>query len=306
MKKFRSILVAAALLAAVAIGLVLAQDKPAAPAPRPDDEKAIREVSEAIARAFEKGDAAAFAAFFTEEGEYQDEDKDIIRGRDALTKSYAAFFAKRPELKVESKIDKIRFLGKDTAVEEGTFTVTAKGTPPNASKYSTLYARQDGKWMVALLKEWGDEKANESNIEDLAWLIGSWESDSAGSKAKTKYEWSENKKFIKCQFSVQIKLKDKTVDSTGTQVIGVDPAVGLIRAWTFDSDGGVGEATWIWDGDKWIIESSASLSDGTDLTATNFLTRVGDDGFTWRSVKRTADGQLLPDLPLVKAKRVKE
>src|SRR6266850_2546788 len=106
MKKNWSILAAVGLLTAVAIGFVLGQDKPATPgpAPRPNDEKAIREVSEAIARAFEKGDAAAFVAFFTEEGEYQDEDKDIVRGREALTKSYAAFFAKRPELKVETKI----------------------------------------------------------------------------------------------------------------------------------------------------------------------------------------------------------
>jgi uncharacterized protein (TIGR02246 family) len=307
MKKHWSMIATVGAVAVVAIGFVLAQDKPPAKeTPRPDDEKAIRDTSDAIAKAFEKGDAAAFAAFFTEEGEYQDEDKDIIRGRDALTQAYAKFFAKRPELKVETKIDKIRFLGKDTAVEEGTFTVKAKDTPPNASKYSTLYTRQDGKWMIALLKEWGDDKENEANIEDLAWLIGSWESDGDGSKAKTKYEWSENKKFIKSQYTVQIKLKDRTVDSTGTQVIGVDPAVGLIRAWTFDSDGGVGESTWVWQDDKWVIESSASLADGTDLTATNFLTRAGDDAFTWRSVRKVADGVPQPDSGIVKVKRVKQ
>jgi len=307
MKKHWSLIATVGVVAVVAIGLVLAQDKPPAKeAPRPDDEKAIRETSEAIAKAFEKGDAAAFAGFFTEEGEYQDEDKDIVRGREALTQAYAKFFAKRPELKVETKIDKIRFLGKDTAVEEGTFTVKAKDTPPNASKYSALYARQDGKWMIAVLKEWGDDKANEANIEDLAWLIGAWESEGDGSKAQTKYEWSDSKKFIKCQYTVKIKLKDKTVDSTGTQVIGVDPAVGLLRAWTFDSDGGVGEATWIFDGDKWVIESSASLADGTDLSATNFLTRSGDDAFTWRSVQKSADGVPQPDSGIVKVKRVKQ
>jgi uncharacterized protein (TIGR02246 family) len=307
MKKHWSLIATVGVVAVVAIGLVLAQDKPPAKeTPRPDDEKAIRETSEAIAKAFEKGDAAAFAGFFTEEGEYQDEDKDIVRGREALTQAYAKFFAKRPELKVETKIDKIRFLGKDTAVEEGTFTVKAKDTPPNASKYSALYARQDGKWMIAVLKEWGDDKANEANIEDLAWLIGAWESEGDGSKAQTKYEWSDSKKFIKCQYTVKIKLKDKTVDSTGTQVIGVDPAVGLLRAWTFDSDGGVGEATWIFDGDKWVIESSASLADGTDLSATNFLTRSGDDAFTWRSVQKSADGVPQPDSGIVKVKRVKQ
>jgi hypothetical protein len=37
----------------------------------------------------------------------------------------------------------------------------------------------------------------------------------------------------------------------------------------------------------------------------NFLTRNGDDAFTWRSVKRTVGGEDLPDLPEVKVKRVK-
>jgi hypothetical protein len=47
------------------------------------------------------------------------------------------------------------------------------------------------------------------------------------------------------------------------------------------------------------------LADGSDTTAQNLMTRNGDDGFTWRSVKRTLDGEMLPDLPAVKVARVK-
>src|SRR5262245_22307443 len=88
----------------VAAGLLFAQNKPAPTAdtaPRPADEKAIREAAQGLARAFEKGDAKAISAFWTEEGEYIDEGGTPIQGRAALEKAYSTFFAKRPELKTE-------------------------------------------------------------------------------------------------------------------------------------------------------------------------------------------------------------
>src|SRR5262249_19041984 len=169
------------------------------------EEADIRKASEVFARTFEKGDAKAVGAFFTQEGEYVDENGEPIRGRDALEKAYAQFFAKRAELKVTSKTDKVRFLGKDTAVEEGTFTVHAKNRPANSSRFSTLYVREDGRWRVAMLKEWGDDKNNQPKVGDLAWLIGSWESDGPDMLARTTYDWVENKKFIRCRFNITSK-----------------------------------------------------------------------------------------------------
>ena len=92
----------------------------------------------------------------------------------------------------------------------------------------------------------------------------------------------------------------------GRQVIGVDPATGLLRSWTFDADGGIGEATWTWDEGRWAIDSAGTLADGSGTTALNFLTKTGPDSFTWKSVKRIVDGQSLPDLGPVTVKRVRE
>ena len=292
----------------VAAGLIFAENKQAPTgdaSSRPADEKAIREAAQGLARAFGKGDAKAMAAFWTEEGEYVDGGDVPLRGRAALEKAYGEFFAKREELKVEAKTDAIHFIGKDAAVEEGTFTVHAKGSPPDASRYSALHVRQDGKWLVALLKEWSDEEANQSKLDDIAWIIGTWKSDSGDVQAQTEYEWAENKKFIRCKYTVTNK-KDKAAPGTGTQVIGVDPTLGLIRAWTFDSDGGIGEATWTFEGDRWVIQSSGTLADGSDTTATNFLQRKGDDAFTWRSVQRTLDDEKLPDIGPIQVSRVKK
>jgi uncharacterized protein (TIGR02246 family) len=295
----------AGLLAAAVTGFLVAQDRPAADKPAGDaraaDEAAVREASQALARAFEKGDARAVAACWTPEGEYVDDNGNHIRGRAALEKAYAGFFAKRPELKVESKTTAVRFLGRDTAAEEGTFTVRAKNGPADASRYSALYVRQDGRWLVAMLKEWGDDATSRADLQDLAWLIGAWETDGDGPRAQTTYEWAENKKFIRCRYSVA--AGQGATGSHGTQVIGVDPATGRLRSWTFDSDGGIGEAAWDWDGDHWAIDSDATLGDGTRTTATNFLTPAGDNAFTWRSVQRRLDGDSQPDIGPVKVRR---
>jgi uncharacterized protein (TIGR02246 family) len=308
MKSKWSLLAVVGILAMVASGLIIAQEKPAAEAAakteRKDDDAAIREAAQAFARAFEKGDAKAVGQFFTDEGEYRDDSGEIINGRAALEKAYSGFFAKRPELKVEGKTNSIRFLGKDTAIEEGTFTVRAKDAPPNSVRYSSLFVRQDGRWLIALLKEWGEDAgARAPKLEDLDWLIGAWEADAPERQVRTTYQWVANKKFIRGQFTIKDK-KENAETSAGTQVIGIDPASGLVRSWTFDSEGGIGEANWSRDGERWVIQSAGTLPDGSQTTAVNFLAKSGDNGLSWRSVERTLDGEKQPDIPAVKAKRL--
>lgn len=269
---------------------------------RVKDETAIRAAVQNFAAAFQAGDAKALTALFTDEAEYLDEGNPPIHGRDVLAKSYSEFFAKRKELKATAKTDSIRFLGPDTAVEEGTFTVTVKDAPSNVNRYSALYVRQGDKWLIALLKEWQDNTTYKAALEDLAWLIGTWESTSPEATAKTTYTWTANKSFIRAEFSITPK-KEGEKTTAGVQIIGVDPAVGRIRSWLFGSDGGIGEATWGWDGERWVIDSAGTLADGTTTAAINFLARSGSDTFTWRSVSRVHAGARLADLPAVTVKR---
>jgi uncharacterized protein (TIGR02246 family) len=307
MKRKVGMFAAACVVVAVVVGLNTGQEqarKPVdeSPPPRPE-EAAVRQASQAFARAFEKGDDKALADLFTAEAEYVDEGGKGVRGRAELAKAYAQFFAKRAELKAEAKTTAIRFLGRDVAVEEGVFTVRSKYAPHSASRYSTLFVRQDGRWLIAMIKEWGDDETARPRLDDLAWLIGTWEADGPEQHARTAYQWAENKKFIRCEFKITQKKDNKTL-SAGTQVIGVDPADDTMRAWLFDSEGGIGESTWTWDGERWVIDSRATLADGSATSATNFLTRKGDDAFTWRSVKRTLDEEHLPDIGPVTVMRI--
>jgi uncharacterized protein (TIGR02246 family) len=280
-----------------------ADPKPAATSDndRPADVAAVREATKQFARAFEKGDAQAVAAAFTESGEYLNDDAPPIHGRAAMAKAYADFFAKKTDRKLESKSNKVRFVGQDTAVEEGTFSIKAQDQPTRSSRYSALFVRQEGKWQIAMLKEWGDNSTEQAEITDISWLIGTWESTGGDAHARTTYEWAPNKKFIIARYTVTPKDGKPIV---GTQVIGVDPSTSTIRSWTFDADGGIGEATWTWDDGRWAIDSDATLPDGLDSTALNFLTKTGPDSFSWKSVKRTLEGDQLPDIGPINVKRV--
>jgi uncharacterized protein (TIGR02246 family) len=266
---------------------------------RPADEDAIRKSSADFVKAMEKGDAKAVAAFWTEQGEYIGDDGTTIRGRKAIEAAYEKTFGKVKKLKLDITVESIRFPSKDTAIEEG-YAKAFKGgaEQPTTSRYSVLHVREGGRWLMALLREWPDEGVS---LRDLDWLIGAWEGKTPDAEIRTTYEWDGKKNSIRCHFT--IKQPEHTL--VGTQVILRDPRTGSLRAWLFDDDGGFGDSVWSRDGKRWLIEASGVQSDGGELTATNILTPVDKDSFTWQSTERTLDGEQLPNVPPVKVRRVK-
>ena len=307
----KKLLVASGLLVAATLGFRTGQanfgdDEPVAKKPaaknaqgakRQSDEAAIRKQSAAFVQAFEKGDAKALAALWTEEGEYIDDEATTYRGRAAIAAAYAQFFAKNPKVKLELNIDSIRFLSRDTAVEEG-YAKAHAGKADTSSRYSVLHVREKGKWLMALVREWPNEGAD---LRDLDWLIGTWVADTGSTQVKTTYAWDEGKKFIRVRFSI----KDKERTLGGSQMIGKDPRTGKLRSWVFEGSGGIGEATWSQDGKRWIIEATGVQADGSEMTATNIMTVLDRDSFTWQSTDRTVDGESIGNLPPVKVRRVK-
>jgi uncharacterized protein (TIGR02246 family) len=304
MNRSQVTVVVAVLVGAAAVGWTWAEDDAKPVAGREADDAAIRKVSAEFARAISAGDAKTVAAFWTESGEYRADEAAPIQGRAALEKAYAEFLAKRPKVFAEAKIDGIRFLGKDTALEEGKFTVkpTGPASPAVTRHYTTLYAREGGQWKFALVKEWAPDAAG-AELTDLAWLVGTWGTKQGDREATSTYEWAGDKKFLKVHFAVKDVKAGKELTS-GVQVIGVDPATRTIRSWLFGSDGAIGEANWSWDGEQWTVDSTGSLADGGSTTARNFLRRTTADAFTWHSVLRTDNGKRLPDIAPVNVTRV--
>jgi uncharacterized protein (TIGR02246 family) len=265
---------------------------------RPADRDAVRKALDGFVAAFQKGDGKAVAARWTAEGEYTDDEGTTFRGRPALEKSYAEFFAKNPGNSLQVEVGTIRFPSRDNAVVEGHFKLRDKGGELVVSRCSFLYTREDGQWLIAIAREWpGDGRS----LRDLEWLVGTWEAKRDGTVVSTKYEWTANKSFIRAQFSI---TQDGQTQS-GMQMIGKMPSTGGLHMWTFEDAGGIGDADITRDGKKWVHAARGSTADGRVLTATNILTPIDADSFLWQAVERTLDDEPLPDLAPIKVVRVK-
>ncbi|WP_152052443.1 YybH family protein [Tautonia marina] len=272
----------------------------AAPPSGDDDHAAVRAVMESFVTAFNAADPKALAGHWTAQGEYIDEEGATIRGREALEEGFTAFFEGAPKAQAEVKSDALRFLSPNLAVDEGRVTVRfedARGT--TRAFYTALLAREEDQWRLASLHEMTDTGPS---LEALDWLVGEWKStDPAGTEIATRYSWNATKTFLTGHFTIE--FGDRTLD--GVQVIGIDPATGGIRSWTFEAEGGIGEADWEQDDpDHWVFVAEATLADGASLTATNILRRIDENTFTLQSVNRAIDEQELPDMPPVRVSRV--
>ena len=265
---------------------------------RKADRAGIDGQREAFLKAFESGDAERVASFWTANGELIGDDGSTYRGRAAIEKAYRERFSSKKKRRAEVQSDSLRFPSKDTAVEEGYFKVRVDNAEPTTSRYSVLHVREDGKWLMAVVREWPAETVS---LRDLEWLIGTWVAKSDDAEVNTTYEWLWDKSFIRVQFT--IRQKDRTL--RGFQMIGKDEASGELRSWTFESEGGFGEATWSRDGKKWVLDAAGRLSDGSALAATNVLIPLDQDSFTWQTVKRSISGEEVEELPPVKVNRVK-
>ena len=317
MRKKRLLVGAAAILAAVAgVGAILAwqprgstanaseraevgeQEKEASP-----DEIAIRKTGGDFIKAFNAGDAKAIAALWTKEGEYLQADGDELKGRDAIEKDFAEFFKNNPKATVEIGVSSLRVLGKNVAIEEGTTRMRLPRTKATGeARFSVLLVREDDRWRMASVREWVPDAAEMASLNDLSWLVGDWTAQGKDTAVRITYAWDEDKTTIRGRYTVTRKGK---LESSGTHVIGKDPIRGL-RAWTFDSSGAFGESFWWRDEDKWIIEASGSLPNGSELTAMNILVPINHDTFTWQSVDRALAGTELPDVSPVRVTRVKK
>jgi uncharacterized protein (TIGR02246 family) len=307
MNKIVSLVVGGGLLALLAAGVSSSGHGQAGPQAKEGDDKereadreALRKSAYDFVQAFEKGDAKALADQWTEQGEIRDDSGAVLRGRAAIEKAYAVHFREKPKSKIEIDIRSIRFLSRDTAIEQGVLRLKPAGAElPTSTRYSALHVREDGKWKIAGVQESG---ATEDKLEDLAWLIGDWEVKGKDKEVQMKFAWNAKKTQIRNQFSVKEGGK---VAASGIQIISQDPQSGQLRSWHFDDDGGHGQSMWFRDGNRWAMDSLGVLADGRETAATNVLTRLNDDAFVWRSTQRTLVGTPVSDTEPVKVVRVK-
>lgn len=269
-----------------------------------DDVAAIRQRIASYAAAYNRHDAQALADHCAENAVYVDHDTgERIEGRAAIAEMFQGLFQGDERSQLSVTVDSIRLIPPNVAIEDGSAEIISADGQPTSSSYTAVHVKQSGAWYLDSVRETqtpSPPSAEPTQLDQLAWLVGEWLDEDENASIRTHWNWSKNKRFITSAFSISVENR---IELEGTQIIGWDPAQQRIRSWVFDSDGGFGEAVWRRAGNQWTVESTSTLSDGSQGSATNIYTRLDENSFTWKSVDRQVNGEAQPDIDEVTVRR---
>jgi uncharacterized protein (TIGR02246 family) len=257
-------------------------------------------------KAFNSGDAKACAGFYTEDGDYTDQEGHHYKGRAALEKLYEKVFAANKGAKLAIHVISARMVTPDVGIEDGVTEVTSPdGGPPSMAAFTAVAVKKDGVWYLESVRDSVyHPPSNSVHFEDLEWLIGEWAGEAEkGQSGTASYEYAENRNFIVSHFATTLNGIPVV---GGTQWIGWDAIDKQVRSWSFYSGGGIGEAVWTHEGNKWLLKVTARMSAGKKASATIVVTKVDDDHMIWQITQLTVDGKEIPDPAPQKLKRVRE
>jgi len=266
-----------------------------------DDADAIRLIDEAFIRAYEAGDAKAVAAHFTADAEYVDESGDVFAGRDAIEECLAQFFEENPHCRLEINADSVRTISPGVVVQDGTTSVMRSETlAPVECRYTTVYVKTDGKWLVASVRDSAPRNLREhaTQLQQLDWLKGDWIDESDDAIVNFSCDAVDNGNFLLRKFTIVV---DGVEAISGTQRIGWDSLTGRLRTWIFDSEGAYGEGLWHQDveNDRWVLKTTGVMADGQTASSTSLYTFVNDHTMTWQSIDHEIAGIQQPDSDVI-------
>ena len=269
--------------------------------PTPDD-ATIRQAVQSYVEAYNRGDAAAVAAHWSDDGEYVSPSGESFKGRKKIEAALKEFFKENQGSQLQVSPASVKFPSPGRATETGTAIVTRPGQAQKETQYSATYVKKGNHWKLASVRE---EEApvvapSYEHLKELEWLIGEWVDADENATVETSYQWARDKSFITASFSVHLGGR---LDLQGTQVIGWDPVKRTIRSWVFDSKGGFGEGVWTKQGSQWLAKASSVLASGEKASAINIFTYVDAKTMTFQSIGREVGGEPMPNINEVKIVR---
>jgi len=274
-----------------------------------EDEKSIRKAVASYVDAFNRQDAPKVAGHWSPEAVYVTPiDGRRVIGRKAIEAQFASLFDTAKGLKINVVVDSIQFVSPNVAVEQGQATFIRPDAAVQVTGYSAVHVRRDGAWLLDRVEEKVVEvpESNYQHLKGLEWLVGVWVDEDQAGRIETVCHWTKNQNFLHRAFTVS---DQQGVHLSGMQIIGWDAVEERVRSWTFDSDGGF--ATGIWSADEndakepesWHVRKKGHTASGHTTSAVNVLTRRGEAAFAFKSVSRTFDGQILPNIAEVTVTR---
>jgi uncharacterized protein (TIGR02246 family) len=308
MKTLRRLALAGGLAVLVVVGGYVATGRRPSVAeelPARAKEGTVKDRRDKFIAAFNRGDAKAVASFWAEDATYTDQVGNEHKGREAIEKLYAKVFAARKGAKLAIHSTSSKMLSPDVALNDGITEVTpADGGPGTLARFTAILVKKDSEWLLQSVRDSvAVPPSNAGHLEELEWLIGDWTGEAKGESGTASFQWAENDNFIVSEFAT---TRNGIPVHGGTQWIGWDALDKQVRSWSFYSGGGFGEAVWTKNGKLWSLETKARTADGKRVSATNIITRTGDDQMTWQMTKLTVDGKSLADPRPLRLKRVPE
>lgn len=266
------------------------------------DEPAIRKSVDDYTAAFNRGDVEGMATGWSENGIWIHADGSRTEGLTAIREVLAEGQAGKGVLEIVDS--KIRMVTPSVAIEEGTARLTVDGNVIGEERYEAIHVSTTNGWKLSSLRELpADQSAptGNPNLAELAWMVGDWVDESADARIVSRVEWSRNQAFLVNNFSAEFSGEQESLE--GVQVIGWDPARGVIRSWIFDSDGALGEGTWQPRNGTWVVRSNITLSDGRQASSTMIYSPQDQNSYVWQAIGRKVDNQFLPNIPKVRVVR---
>jgi ketosteroid isomerase-like protein len=280
------------------------------------DLAAIRTAIASYVAAFNRGDAPGLAGHWTAEGEFFLADGSQLQGHEALQQDFAAYFQQSPGARLELLETALQAVSPTEVTETGVARVQrGNDAPAHDSHYQAVHVKTPQGWKIRTVREQddlpesdlaqsggeelGEQPTHYPQLQPLEWMVGTWVDE--GANVETTCRWTSNKNFLMHSFRAELP---GGADFEGTQVIGWDPREATLRSWMFDSDGGFAVGRWTSEEGRWRVQMLSVLPDGRQASATNVYEQLENDQLGFRSIGRQVDGELLPDIPLVKMSRI--
>ncbi len=269
-----------------------------------DDEKAIRNIVRSYQEAYNAQDPSKLASYWDSDGTFINPvTGETATGKEAIEKLFSEKFSQNKKRHLEVTVKQITFPDKDEAIENGLMQIKIDDQPTQEVAYEAEYSKKNDKWLIKAIHEieLQEPSSNFTQLKSLQWMIGKWEDADENIEIAFDNSWDKYKNFITQYFKMTI-FGQESIE--GKQIIGWDEEKKTVRSWVFDSDGEFGEGMWKKVDKSWYASMRYTLSDGRVATSKNIYTQVDDDTYTFASIEREVDGEILPNLDPVTVERI--
>lgn len=271
------------------------------------EESKLRQDAKNYSNIFGKGDARGLAQFWTEDAVYINPTSgESVKGRAAIIQEYTHWFNQLHANKTDISIEEISFPHPDEAVERGFSRIQfSDGKPPIEHAFSAHLVRENGRWLFKEVRQipLKSQHSNHDKLKPLEWLIGSWVDADKDVTISFDTHWDKYKNLLIQNFDMKLYGQDII---EGRQIIAWDPIEKRIRSWVFDSDGGFGQGSWYEKDGSLFAKMAYTLADGRKASAVNIYKRINGNSYSWSSVSRDVNGEILPNIEPVIVERQEE